>query len=191
MTAQIPDQFRYEGEVYALVGLDGEPLYEPSDFGITTQMASTACWRGYQMFYDCKDGALILDEMHTRTNDNIPVNGVSPKEQGDGDQMAFFNTFYENLGLKTKFTGWLLLAKDFIPEMYVHMGYQSPDAFRTVLEIYVKDGNITEVRDVSKDMEERRKSSESMKPSQPDSSDDSDIETWVKDRFSLDYESEQ
>ena len=128
MTAQIPDQFRYEGEAYNVVGMDGGPLYEPHDFGITTQMASTACWRGYQMFYDCKDGSLILEHMHTRSKDKVTVNGVVPKEKGDGDQMVFFNTFYENLGLKTRFTGSLLLAKDFISEMYVHMGFQSPDA---------------------------------------------------------------
>ena len=112
MTAQIPDQFRYEGEAYDLVGLDGGTLYEPLDFGITTKMASTACWRGYQMFYDCKNGVLILDAMHTRSDDKIPVNGVTPKESMEGDPIGFFNTFYENLGLKTKFTGSLLLARD-------------------------------------------------------------------------------
>jgi hypothetical protein len=189
MTAQIPDKFHYEGEAYDLVGLDGGPLYEPLDFGITTQMASTACWRGYQMFYDCKDNKLILDQMHARTDNKIPVNGVTPEELGDGDQMAFFNVFYENLELKTKFTGWLLLAKDFISEMYVHMGFQSPDAYKKVLEIRVSDGVITEVKDVSEKMAERRKSG-SMKPSQPDSLDEPDIGDWVKDRFSLDYESE-
>ena len=67
--------------------------------------------------------------MHARTEDKITVNGVTPTELGEGDQMAFFNTFYEYLGLKTKFTGWLLLAKDFISEMYVHMGFQNPEAF--------------------------------------------------------------
>jgi len=190
MTAQIPDQYRYEGEVYYLVGLDGEPIYKPSDFGITTKMASTACWRGYQMFYDCKDGALILDEMHARTKDKIPVNGVTPSESVDGDHLSFFNTFYENLGLKTNFTGSLLLAKDFITEMYVHMGFPSPDAFRTVLEIHVKDGNIIEVKDLSEMMEERRKSGGLIKPSQPESIDTPDIEDWVKDRFSLDYKSD-
>ncbi|TFG97637.1 hypothetical protein E4H12_08100 [Candidatus Thorarchaeota archaeon] len=189
MTAQIPDQFRYEGEAYNLVGFDGESLYEPHDFGIATQMASTACWRGYQMFYDCIDGVLILNHMHTRTKDKIIVNGVTPTESGNGDQMGFFNTFYENLGLKTKFTGSLLLAKDFISEMYVHMGFQSPDAFRTVLEIHVSDGGIIEVKDLSEKMEERRKSRQT-RPNRPDSLDEQDINEWVKDRFSLDYKSE-
>lgn len=189
MTGQIPDIFRYEGEEYDLVGIDGESLYEPQDFGINPQMASTACWRGYQLIYDCKDKQLILDHMHVRTNDKIVVNGVSPKTSEKTDGMSFFNTIYENLELKTKFTGTLLLAKDFISEMYVHMGFQSPEAFRTVIEIQVSDGDILEVKDLSDEMEGRRKRGP-MKPNRPDSLDDPDLGEWVKDRFSLDYKSE-
>ena len=189
MTAQIPDQFRYEGEPYDLVGLNGAPLYEPQDFGISTQMASTACWRGYQMFFDCKDGELILDAMHVRSDDNIEVNGISPRESGDIERIAFFNKLYDNLGLKTKFTGSLLLAKNFITEMYVHMGFQSPDAYKTVIEIHVNEGNITEVKDLSEEMEERRTRGQTS-PTRPDSLDDPDVGEWVKDRFSLDYKSD-
>ena len=189
MTAQIPDQFRYEGEAYDLAGLDGEPLYIPQDFGITTQMASTACWRGYQLFYDCKNGELILDHMHVRSEDKITVNGITPREKGDSDAMGFFNKFYENLGLKTKFNGSLLLAKDFISEMYVHMGYQSPESFRKVIEIHVKEGDITKVKDLSNEMEERRTRGQ-IAPTRPDSLEEPDIGDWVKDRFSLDYKSD-
>jgi len=117
------------------------------------------------------------------------VNGISPKEIGNPDEMTFFNTFYESLGLKTKFTGTLLLAKDFISEMYVHMGFQSPDSFKTVLEIHVKEGNIIEVRDLSDKMEERRKLGR-ITPNRPDTLEEPDIEDWVKDRFSLEYDSE-
>lgn len=189
VTAQIPDQFKYEGEAYDLVGIDGGFLYEPQYFGITPKMASTACWRGFQMFYDCKDGQLILDHMHVRTDDKVKVNDIAPKEAGNPDEMAFFNTFYEDIGLKTKFTGSMLLAKDFISEMYVHMGFQSPESFRTVLEIHVEDGDIIEVKDLSEEMEERRKRGR-VAPSQPETDERPDIEDWVKDRFSLDYKSE-
>jgi len=189
MTGQIPDKFRYEGEDYDLVGLDGESLYEPLDFGITAQMASTACWRGYQMVYDCKDGALILDEMHVRTSDKIVVNGVTPREVDESEGFSFFNTVYENLGLKTKFTGSLLFANDFISGIYVHMGFQSPESYKKVLEIHVTNGDIVEVNDISKSMAERREGKRQT-PSRPRTDDEKDIEEWVKDRFSLEYESE-
>jgi hypothetical protein len=189
MTGQIPDQFKYAGEAYDLVGIDGEALYEPQDFGITTRAASTACWRGYQMFYNCKNGELVLEHMYVRSHDRPIVNGVSPKDSPESEQKFFFNTFYEDLNLKTKFTGSLLLAQDFISEMYVHMGFQSAEAFRTVIEISVSDGNITGVRDLSEEMDARRKRGRTP-PTRPHTLDDSDIGDWVKDRFSLDYESE-
>lgn len=190
MTGQISDQFKYEGEVYNLVGLNGVGLYTPQDFGITTQVASTACWRGYQMFYDCVDGELILDCMHMRTNDRISINGVEPSESGEGNVMAFFNAYYDDLSLKTKFTGTILLGKDFIREMYVHMGFQSAESYRTVYEIQVTNGDIIKVIDLSARMEERRSRGEE-KLSSPLSHDGTDVEDWIKDRFSQEYDSEQ
>lgn len=191
MTGQITDQFKYDGEIYELVGIDGESLYAAEDFGITTQMASTACWRGYQASYNCVNGELILDSLQVRTNNKITINGVAPKETVDenGEAWAFFNFIYENLSLKTKFTGSILLAKDFIREMYVHMGYQTPESFKKVIEIEVKDGDIINVTDISARMEERRKSGKE-KTSRPPTIEDMDIEDWIKDRFSQDYKSE-
>ncbi|MCJ7817472.1 MAG: hypothetical protein MUP60_01360 [Candidatus Thorarchaeota archaeon] len=189
MTGQISDQFKYEGDVYNLVGLDGEGFYTPEDFGIITQMASTACWRGYQMFYDCVNGELILDSMHTRTNDKISINGVEPSESGDGHVTTFFNAYYDKLALKTKFTGTILLGTDFIQEMYVHMGFQSAESYRTVYEIEVRNGDIIKVTDLSTRMEERRSRGQE-KPDHPPSHDEKDVEDWIKDRFSQEYNSE-
>lgn len=191
MTGQIANQFKYEGEIYELVGIDGESLYSAEDFGITTQTASTACWRGYQTFYDCVNGELILDDLHVRTEDKITINGVVPEENKElaEDSWAFFNIIYENLSLKTKFTGGILLAKDFIREMYVHMGFQSPESFKTVIEIEVNDGDIIKITDMSARMEERRRLGRE-KPSRPPTLEDKDVGDWVKDRFSQDYKSE-
>ena len=191
MTGQIANQFKYEGEIYELVGIDGESLYAAEDFGITTQTASTACWRGYQTFYDCVDGELILDSLHVRTEDKITINGVVPEENKElaEDLWAFFNTIYENLSLKTKFTGSILLGKDFIREMYVHMGFQSPESFKTVIDIEVSDGNIIKITDVSARMEERRRLGLE-KPNSPPTHEDKDVGDWIKDRFSQDYKSE-
>ncbi len=191
MTGQITNKFKYEGEIYELVAYHGESLYAAEDFGITPQMASTACWRGYQTFYDCVDGELILDSLHVRTEDKITINGVVPNENEElaEDSWVFFNTIYENLTLKTKFTGSLLLGKDFIQEMYVHMGFQSPESFKIVIEIEVNDGEIIKITDMSARMEERRKHGLE-KPSSPPTHEDKDVGDWIKDRFSQDYKSE-
>ncbi len=191
MTGQITNKFKYEGELYELVGIDGDNLYSAEDFGITTQTASTACWRGYQTFYDCVNGELILDNLHVRTEDKITIKGVVPNECKElaEESWAFFNAIYENLALKTQFTGSILLGKDFIQEMYVHMGFQSPESFKTVIEIEVNDGEIIKITDMSARMEERRKHGLE-KPSSPPTLEDNDLGDWVKDRFSQNYKSE-
>jgi hypothetical protein len=81
----------------------------------------------------------------------------------------------------------MLLAKDFIRSMYVHMGFQRPIAFRTVIEFHVKNGDITLQLDLSKKMEEYRKQ-DSTKGAQPGSNSSEDIENWIKQTFSLDYD---
>ncbi|MFW9786933.1 MAG: hypothetical protein ACFFE2_11910 [Candidatus Thorarchaeota archaeon] len=186
MTGQVADEFRYNGEAYALVGISGEGLYTPADFGMTTRMASTACWRGYQMFYDCVDGELILDTMLANPEVPKPVNGIEPRKL---ENSFMFPLVYENLRLKTKFTGRILLGRDFIDEMYVHMGFQSAESFRTVIEIEIKDGEIIKETDLSQSMAERRLAGLN-KPSQPPSMEEDELKGWIEERFSQDYDTD-
>ena len=176
LTGQVSDEFRYNGEVFSL----------PADFGMTTTMASTACWRGYQMFYDCVDGKLILDTMFANPTELKPVNGIEPQKPKES---WMFNHVYENLGLKTKFSGRILLGKDFIQEMYVHMGFQSPESYQIVIEIEVKDGDVVKETDLSSIMAERRLAGRN-KPARPTTEDDDDVRDWIEDRFSQDYDPE-
>ncbi|MFX0099782.1 MAG: hypothetical protein ACFFCS_09375 [Candidatus Hodarchaeota archaeon] len=190
MTAQVPDEFRYGGgEEFSLVGMVGEGLFEPeTDFNLKPFSTCTACWRGYQMTYDCVDGKLVLQRMYINIDDPQEINGIKPRKIEDDDENYYgFKLVYENLNLKTRFTGKLLLAKDFINSMYVHMGYQRPMAYKTVLEIHVKDGEITEERNLSKKMAELRKK-DRKKDARPDSDSETDIKGWIEKSFSLDYD---
>lgn len=182
MTGQIPDEFILNGENFSLVGMKGNGLFEPLDFGITPHSASTACWRGHVMKYHFTKDQLILDEMRVNVNDPPKINGIKP-QQGE----SLFKYHYRNLNLKSKFTGTVLLAKDFIQSMYVHMGFQSPMAFKTVVEIQIERGNIISLEDLSKEMEEQR-NKDPYKGDQPQTNSQKDIEKWVKDKFNLDYD---
>jgi hypothetical protein len=133
------------------------------------------------MFYDCVGEELKLVQMNVNTDNAIPINSVKPRK---GDLM--FNSIYDNIGLKTKFTGTLLLGKDFIDSMYVHMGFQSAESFQTVIEVTVKNGDITKVTDLSAVMDERRKRGEG-KPTAPPTMDDENVREWISERFSQDY----
>ncbi|MGY5875469.1 MAG: hypothetical protein RTU30_06970 [Candidatus Thorarchaeota archaeon] len=201
MTAQIPDEYRYKGEPYSLVGMKGSGLYKVEDFGLETQKASTACYRGNIMYYDCVGGQLVLDMIHVNSEEASPINGVEPVP---GEYQMFseevkkqlpeklkdwrmFKFTYIDLKLKTKFTGSILLAKAFINSMYRHMGFQRPMAYRTVLEIQVQDGDIISVSDLSEKMEELRLK-ERYKGAQPESMSQEDVHEWVEETFSLDYD---
>jgi len=168
-------------EKFSLVGLKGKGLFTPKDFGITPYFTCTACWRGYVMKYYFTDDQLILEGIKVNVNDPPKINGVEPKK---GDNL--FKYHYNNLNLKTYFTGSILLAKDFIQSMYIHMGFQRPMAFNIVLEIEVENGNIISVKDLSRLMKEQRKKNP-YKGAQPQSNSQNDIEKWVKQTFSLDY----
>ena len=192
MTAQMADKFRYEGEEYQLVGIDGSELYTAQDLGLEPKVASTACWRGHVMTYDCIDNVLVLDEMLIRTDEASPINGVNPKDptyvvEGVEYKLSMFSHMYEGLRLKTKFTGSLMLGNDFIKSMYVHMGYQRAIAFRKILEIDVENGTITSVRDLSDEMEKRRLEDrdKGARPAQHEST-----EEWISDTFSQEYTKE-
>jgi hypothetical protein len=136
------------------------------------------------MFYDCVDGELILDAMLANADEAKPVNGVKPRISKDS---FGFNYIYENIGLKTKFTGRILIGRDFVEDMYVHMGFQSAESYRDVLELEMENGNIVNVVNLVEVMEQRRLQGR-CKPTDPSSMEESDLHSWIEDRFSQNYD---
>jgi len=121
--------------------------------------------------------------MSVNNKEPVEINGVLPTHPKD-----CFKYMYEGLSLKTKFTGSIMIAKDFIRSMYVHMGFQSPDTFRTVIRLEVLHGNTTKEDDLSETMEERRKKGQ-VGPQAPESREEGDLAKWIARRFSLNRDS--
>jgi hypothetical protein len=151
MTAQIMDRFLFKGKEYRLVGGEGGPLISPQDFGMEPGFLHTACWRGFYSTYEIKDDQIFLVEMtmRERKGNYIAINNTMPK-------VADHQASYEEIYLPVPFTGSLLLAKDFFDQLYVHMGFQEPTSFKTVLELTFKDGRLTDIKDRSKEMAQER-----------------------------------
>lgn len=146
MTAQIPDEVLYKSRKYEIAGIAGSGLFDPADLGIKPDMMHTACYRGYYCTYKVRGGQLYLDQLTLRTEDMTypDIAGVSP-EQGE----EWFCVVYRGLGIPTPFTGKLRLATDFIRELYVHMGYQKPTSYSTVIDVTFSNGLVTGERDRS------------------------------------------
>ena len=78
-----------------------------------------------------------------------PINGIFPT-------IEQYGATYEDINLRVFFTGQIRLVKDFIWELYVHMGFQKPSAFKTVLDLTFDNGRMMEIEDRSKEVFEIR-----------------------------------
>jgi hypothetical protein len=185
MTGQIPDSFLYEGEVFSLIGIDGEEPFTPLEYDIYPRVASTACWRGFVLYYSLDEDRLILQDMQLNAEESIEINGVKPKKTKD-----MFKFHYKDLNLKLDYSGKLLLARDFIDEMYVHMGFQRPTAFRKVVELDFKNGKLLSANDLSEQMENRRNKALD-EGARPKTMKDKDVKNWIKDTFSRKHNKEE
>lgn len=183
MTGQMHDRVFYAKEEYALVGMKGEILPTPLDFGMETEMMSTACYRGYIASYEAIDNQLTLFGIVIQAKngtDYKPIYGVQP-EIREGWHAAR----YSDLKMPINFSGGLLVAQDFIEDMYVHMGFQKPPAYRTVIELWFDKGRLTRVADYSEKAAQIRAAMQ--KSSDPDGR-MTLFPIWVEQRFSLDYD---
>lgn len=152
MTAQIPDTFIFKGKKYSLIGIRGDDLISPQQFGMCPMGGPTSCHRGFYATYELTETGLYLRELILLGEGHgnyLPINDILPKK-------GKYPPSYLNLDVEVPFSGTIRLAKDFIEALYVHMGYQKPTAFKTVYDIDLKDGRIVQLRDRSKEMEKKR-----------------------------------
>ena len=183
MTGQIPDTLIYNKSSYSIVGFKGEGLPTPLDFGLKPISPHTANWRGFIMTYTITENSLFVHEMNVTVEDlkeNPPlINEVKPETKKEG----YLHLTYNSLKFKTQFTGKILIAKDFIDSMYVHMGFQSPLSFKTVIELKISDGTLINVTDFSEIMKKYRKGNISDGKLGPTEN----LQEWIARTFSLDY----
>lgn len=124
MTAQFSDRVKYRGKSYSIAGKNGTGLFDPPAHGLTPVGKCSACWRGFVCSYAVEDGMLLLDSLAVCLDDPAPdLFDVSPTPY-EGE-IRLFDAVYDNLDHCVPYTGGLLLAADFIEELYVHMGFHT------------------------------------------------------------------
>ena len=198
MTAQIADIVFYRGKPYSLAGISGErELFDPGSHGMKARGTCTACGRGYHCTYAIGDGGqLILRDLAinleltaaiTGVSHPLPISapelfGVNPNKDPEKD--GWFNHSYKDMSGPIPFTGGLLIADDFIRELYVHMGFHPAWKYREVHELIFEQGLLKSATDRSNQMAQLREGIkvESLKPNRT-----ADIGAWVEKCFSLKY----
>ena len=78
MTGQISDIFKFNGEEFDIVGIDGPELFNPKDEGFKPRMASTACWRGFQLFFEADNMFIYLNELRINQKKAKVFKGIKP-----------------------------------------------------------------------------------------------------------------
>ncbi len=154
MVAQISDNFKYLGTDFELLGLNGEGLFNPGEYGVRPTMMSTACSRGYVCDYEITNSEILMRNLLLRTEE------VQAYPEIDGVKPIFKNIYkageYKNLKLYIKYSGGILLGTESIHDMNFYTGDQKPHDFHKVKEIIFVDGKIIKFKDHSQKMRKIR-----------------------------------
>jgi len=162
MTAQRTDTFLFREEQYDVirVGRDRSvpvnirmysyDVFSPKEFGLTPKQISTACRRGYYATYSAENDKLQLVNLtiNDETGSYPDINGVHAEII-----LSRPERIYSNIGVDLSFSGQLRLARDFIKEMYIHMGYQTAHCFHIVYDLTFEKGVLAQVLDRSQEVE--------------------------------------
>ncbi|MDZ8035570.1 hypothetical protein [Nostoc sp. DedSLP04] len=165
MTGQISDQLIYKSQIFCIAGVDGIGLFEPTQHGFSPQLGTTACWRGYCCTYKVIEETLYLKELiisvglkeklaikHGRaTRDFL---GVLPYLRNT--PVAHPSTIYDELNYLVEFTGSLLVANNFIKNLYIHLGFQPAYKYEEVHELIFESGYLMQSINRSEEMAEIR-----------------------------------
>ena len=193
MTAQEPDYVVYRGTKYSLAGISDGALWSPESIGIQPSMWSSACWRGYVATYRVCRFVLELHKLQLGYYDResrsqlVPpaINGCRPIEATDEDDSGIW--LYEPIGQREPYTGGLLLALDFIWDLYLHMGFHPAWKYRRVIELVFVSGRLKAAHDRSEAMEQIRKDVASADLSPGVSADEETLTRWIERCFDRKY----
>lgn len=171
MTTQVSDTLVFEGRRFRVEGVDGTPLFAPSDFGIEPVELSTACYDGYYCTYEIVEQQLRLMDIHLGLSevDSATVDagqgplmfGRLPREDvriirreriRDGKKVVVERRlsegyFVDSLHEPWPFTGGMLIGAGLI-DMRSPGNYRSPwpHEFEDLRELRIEGGHVVEVR---------------------------------------------
>ena len=153
MTAQETDSVFYEGRKYDLIGSSrGELLFDIFKFGLKPEMISTACYRGFYCDYTLNTKGLFVRKLtvYDKSGNYPVIRSVKPEIVED------YLAVYNKPDIKIRLSGRFRIARGFMDEYYIHMGYQKPSTYRTVIDFTLSKGKLVSITDRSEEAEKIR-----------------------------------
>lgn len=150
MTMQIGDHFRHKRHNYSIVATSNPIQFNPLDYGIKPQECCTACWNGYWCDYQVSNERMMLKDLYIHSEDDYypEINNVSAKE----NRKRFGgHHLYENLNIFMKYTGKVLIGKDFLRGYYLYTNTrdEEPWAYEVLEEFIFDNGKLVKTVDHS------------------------------------------
>ena len=154
MTAQIPDSIVYCGKKYTYIKSSNDFGFNPEDFGVKPMSFITSNWRGFFCDYlvDCNEGMLYLEKLTISGGSKKLTALLGRYRTGSSN----YGNVYDGIKIKMKYTGKLLLGREFINKYYVHGGFQESFAYKKVIELIFSEGKMIEAIDHSDYVEKHR-----------------------------------
>ncbi|HOP62558.1 MAG TPA: hypothetical protein PK358_10845 [Spirochaetota bacterium] len=177
MTLQIPDGYEYSDKVFDLVSSSGRGyIFNPEDYDFTPRSTCTASHRGFRSVFGLNNGHLFLVQLDISLysveeegwipEKGMPLNGVEPEF---GQSSSIFNNMYRNVNLPLDYSGTILIADEFVQELYVHIGFPMAWKYEKVIELTFKSGKLLQEEDRSDEMKILREKAEKSGDPFPDS----------------------
>lgn len=194
MTAQVSDIVVYKESEFSLVAFsDGEP-FDPRENGYRPVMASTACYRGYVSKYAITEGTLVLSELRiSHQEDDLPVSqkklppNLNEVVASKSEQTFFGRWLFQDVRLPLQYTGGIVIAKGFIRELYVHMGFHPAWKYEEVYELVFESGKLVSESNLSDRMREVRERARKESECKSVKQSREEVEVWVHECFRRDY----
>jgi hypothetical protein len=196
MTAQMHDKFVYKKNEHYISAIEHTDTFIDinSLLGFEPRSFSTACRRGYVATFALLKEKLVLKKLYTNNGNKIEkeipkINNKLPEisvREGLIDELkdTLRDFTYKNINLKILYTGSIIITKDFIRERYVHMGFQSPLSYNTVIQLTFNNGQLIAVKDFSGIAKSLREGTTKL----PENvNNERTILQWVNDCFDLSY----
>lgn len=147
MNVPISYTFLISGDRYDLIGIAGGDLVPPDQLGPEPKELHTT----HRFTFELTPEALYF-RGRTAEGDNVrylPLGAIQTSKNSRKNAAS-------DLCMALSFTGKIRLAKDPIEDAYVPTGHQKALAYRTVLDIAIQAGRLTDVMDRSFEMEQKR-----------------------------------
>ena len=188
MTAQIHDALWLSGTHYAILAIESAWPFDPNDYCQCRPSLNTGCWRGYVATLSVRDDQLKLVSVLDPFHESKPRSSIERLQKLARRRRHSKESEQRGLDLALNYDGGLVIGAGFLPDYYVHMGFQRPHCFTTVKELRFVGGVLVDHSDHPAAMQLRR---ERLKPSSellPELIlDDADFQERVRRAFSLAY----